>query len=338
MSFVLQPLNPRLHGSHHAFTVKNQRSLKLLLVQLQTSKCLGRDEIPSVKSTELFVSFSCVVSASCHYILLLQVIKNERPDGVLLTFGGQTALNCGVELTKLGVLEKYKVQVLGTPVSSIEMTEDRKIFVEKMEEINEHVAPSEAALSVEQAVAAAERLGYPVLVRSAFALGGLGSGFANNREELTSLVTAAFAHTSQVLVDKSLKGWKEIEYEVVRDAYDNCVTVCNMENIDPLGIHTGESIVVAPSQTLNDREYNMLRNTAIKVIRHLGIVGECNILYALNPESEQYYIIEVNARLSRSSALASKATGYPLAYVAAKLGLGIPLPQLKYVSQLKNGG
>ncbi|XP_023285846.1 CAD protein [Seriola lalandi dorsalis] len=258
-----------------------------------------------------------------------QVIKNERPDGVLLTFGGQTALNCGVEMTKLGVLEKYKVKVLGTPVASIEMTEDRKIFVEKMEEINEHVAPSEAALSVEQALAAAERLGYPVLVRSAFALGGLGSGFANNKDELTSLVTSAFAHTSQVLVDKSLKGWKEIEYEVVRDAYDNCITVCNMENIDPLGIHTGESIVVAPSQTLNDHEYNMLRNTAIKVIRHLGIVGECNIQYALNPESEQYYIIEVNARLSRSSALASKATGYPLAYVAAKLGLGIPLPQLK---------
>lgn len=258
-----------------------------------------------------------------------QVIRNERPDGVLLTFGGQTALNCGVELTKRGVLEKYKVKVLGTPVSSIEMTEDRKIFVEKMEEINEHVAPSEAAFSVEQAVAAAERLGFPVLVRSAFALGGLGSGFANSREELVTLVTSAFAHTSQVLVDKSLKGWKEIEYEVVRDAYDNCVTVCNMENIDPLGIHTGESIVVAPSQTLNDREYNMLRNTAIKVIRHLGIVGECNIQYALNPESEQYYIIEVNARLSRSSALASKATGYPLAYVAAKLGLGIPLPQLK---------
>ncbi|KAG7280374.1 hypothetical protein CRUP_022202 [Coryphaenoides rupestris] len=214
-----------------------------------------------------------------------QVIKNERPDGILLTFGGQTALNCGVELTKLGVLEKYAVRVLGTPVASIEMTEDRKVFVEKMEEINEHVAPSEAALSVEQAVAAAERLGYPVLVRSAFALGGLGSGFANNREELTTLVTAAFAHTLQVLVDKSLKGWKEIEYEVVRDAYDNCITVCNMENIDPLGIHTGESIVVAPSQTLNDYEYNMLRNTAIKVIRHLGIVGECNIQYALNPEN-----------------------------------------------------
>ncbi|KAH0622968.1 hypothetical protein JD844_025922, partial [Phrynosoma platyrhinos] len=258
-----------------------------------------------------------------------QVIKNERPDGILLTFGGQTALNCGVELTKAGVLERYHVRVLGTPVASIEMTEDRKVFVEKMEEIGEHVAPSEAACSLEQALAAAERLGYPVLVRSAYALGGLGSGFANGREELMALVSQAFAHTSQVLVDKSLKGWKEIEYEVMRDAYDNCVTVCNMENLDPLGIHTGESIVVAPSQTLNDREYNLLRTTAIKVVRHLGIVGECNIQYALNPESEQYYIIEVNARLSRSSALASKATGYPLAYVAAKLALGIPLPVLR---------
>ncbi|XP_075451272.1 multifunctional protein CAD-like isoform X4 [Ascaphus truei] len=258
-----------------------------------------------------------------------QVIKSERPDGILLTFGGQTALNCGVELTKLGVLEKYSVRVLGTPVTSIEMTEDRKVFVEKMEEIGEHVAPSEAAFSPEQAQAAAERIGYPVLIRAAYALGGLGSGFAHTREELSALVCQAFAHTTQVLVDKSLKGWKEIEYEVVRDAYNNCITVCNMENVDPLGIHTGESIVVAPSQTLNDREYNMLRNTAIKVIQHLGIVGECNIQYALNPESEQYYIIEVNARLSRSSALASKATGYPLAYVAAKLALGIPLPVLR---------
>lgn len=258
-----------------------------------------------------------------------QVIKNERPDGILLTFGGQTALNCGVALTQGGVLARYRVRVLGTPMASIEMTEDRKVFVEKMEEIDEHVAPSEAASSLEQALAAASRLGYPVLVRSAYALGGLGSGFANSREELTALVSQAFAHTSQVLVDKSLKGWKEIEYEVVRDAYDNCITVCNMENLDPLGIHTGESIVVAPSQTLNDREYNMLRHTAIKVVRHLGIVGECNIQYALNPESEQYYIIEVNARLSRSSALASKATGYPLAYVAAKLALGIPLPVLR---------
>ncbi|KFP00191.1 CAD protein, partial [Calypte anna] len=224
-----------------------------------------------------------------------QVIRNERPDGVLLTFGGQTALNCGVELTKAGVLERYHVRVLGTPVTSIEMTEDRKVFVEKMEEIGEHVAPSEAAASLEQAAAAAERLGYPVLVRSAYALGGLGSGFANSCEELVALVSQAFTHTSQVLVDKSLKGWKEIEYEV----------------------------------TLNDTEYFMLRRTAIKVVRHLGIVGECNIQFALNPESEQYYIIEVNARLSRSSALASKATGYPLAYVAAKLALGIPLPLLR---------
>ncbi|NXK89198.1 PYR1 protein, partial [Formicarius rufipectus] len=224
-----------------------------------------------------------------------QVIRNERPDGVLLTFGGQTALNCGVELTKAGVLERYHVRVLGTPVASIEMTEDRKVFVEKMEEIGEHVAPSEAAASLEQAQAAAERLGYPVLVRSAYALGGLGSGFANTREELVALVSQAFTHTSQVLVDKSLKGWKEIEYEV----------------------------------TLNDTEYFMLRRTAIKVVQHLGIVGECNIQFALNPESEQYYIIEVNARLSRSSALASKATGYPLAYVAAKLALGIPLPHLR---------
>ncbi|XP_067841372.1 CAD protein [Heptranchias perlo] len=258
-----------------------------------------------------------------------QVIMNERPDGILLTFGGQTALNCGVELRKRGVLEKYNVRVLGTPVSSIEMTEDRKIFVEKMAEINEYVVPSEAAFSLDQAQAAAERLGYPVLIRAAFALGGLGSGFAQNKEELVTLVTQAFAHTSQILIDKSLKGWKEIEYEVVRDAYDNCITVCNMENVDPLGIHTGESIVVAPSQTLNDKEYNLLRTTAIKVIRHLGVVGECNIQYALSPESEQYFIIEVNARLSRSSALASKATGYPLAYVAAKLALGIPLPVLR---------
>ncbi|XP_040848902.1 CAD protein isoform X4 [Ochotona curzoniae] len=262
-----------------------------------------------------------------HYVT--QVIRNERPDGVLLTFGGQTALNCGVELTKAGVLARYGVRVLGTPVETIELTEDRRAFAARMAEIGEHVAPSEAASSLEQAQAAAERLGYPVLVRAAFALGGLGSGFASNKEELSALVAPAFAHTSQVLVDKSLKGWKEIEYEVVRDAYGNCVTVCNMENLDPLGIHTGESIVVAPSQTLNDREYQLLRQTAIKVTQALGIVGECNVQYALNPESEQYYIIEVNARLSRSSALASKATGYPLAYVAAKLALGIALPELR---------
>lgn len=258
-----------------------------------------------------------------------QVIQSEHPDGILLSFGGQTALNCGIELQASGVLEKYGVQTLGTPVSSIVCTEDRKMFAEKLAEIGERVAPSEAVYSVKQAIAAAERLGYPVLVRAAFALGGLGSGFAQDREELVSLVNATFAHTKQVNLDKSLKGWKEIEYEVVRDAFDNCITVCNMENVDPLGIHTGESIVVAPSQTLTNSEYNMLRSCAVKVIRHLGVVGECNIQYALNPESKEYFIIEVNARLSRSSALASKATGYPLAYVAAKLALGRPLPVLR---------
>ncbi|XP_077991291.1 multifunctional protein CAD-like isoform X2 [Glandiceps talaboti] len=258
-----------------------------------------------------------------------QVIKSERPDGILLSFGGQTGLNCGIQLKKQGILDRYNVKVLGTPVSAIIMTEDRKAFADKMFEIGEQVAPSEAAYTIDEVVAAGERLGYPVLVRAAYALGGLGSGFADNKQQLIQLANTAFAHTSQVLVDKSLKGWKEVEYEVVRDGYDNCITVCNMENVDPLGIHTGESIVVAPSQTLTNIEYNKLRTTAIKVIRHLGIVGECNIQYALNPESQQYYIIEVNARLSRSSALASKATGYPLAYVAAKLALGIPLPVLR---------
>ncbi|KAI8435053.1 hypothetical protein MSG28_003468 [Choristoneura fumiferana] len=258
-----------------------------------------------------------------------QVIKAERPTGVLLTFGGQTALNCGVELQKSKVFEKYNVQVLGTPIQSIIDTEDRKIFAEKIHAIGEKVAPSAAVFSVDEAVNAALQIGYPVMARAAFSLGGLGSGFANNEEELRNLAHQAFSHSDQLIIDKSLKGWKEVEYEVVRDAYDNCITVCNMENVDPLGIHTGESIVVAPSQTLSNREYYMLRNTALKVIRHFGIVGECNIQYALNPSSEQFYIIEVNARLSRSSALASKATGYPLAYVAAKLALSIPLPEIK---------
>ncbi|XP_008545461.2 CAD protein [Microplitis demolitor] len=257
-----------------------------------------------------------------------QVIRSERPDGVLLTFGGQTALNCGVELEKSGVFSKYGVKILGTPIQSIIDTEDRKIFSEKVNDIKERVAPSAAVYSIQEAMEAAEKLGYPVMARAAFSLGGLGSGFANNKEELRVLAQQALAHSSQLIIDKSLKGWKEVEYEVVRDAYDNCITVCNMENVDPLGIHTGESIVVAPSQTLSNREYNMLRTVAIKVIRHFGIVGECNIQYALNPFSEEYYIIEVNARLSRSSALASKATGYPLAYVAAKLSLGIPLPKI----------
>ncbi|VVC95990.1 unnamed protein product [Leptidea sinapis] len=258
-----------------------------------------------------------------------QVIKAERPTGVLLTFGGQTALNCGVELEKNKVFDRYNVSVLGTPIQSIVDTEDRKIFAEKINAIGEKVAPSAAVSTVDEALAAALLIGYPVMARSAFSLGGLGSGFANNEEELKVLAHQALSHSEQLIIDKSLKGWKEVEYEVVRDAYDNCITVCNMENVDPLGIHTGESIVVAPSQTLSNREYYMLRSTALKVIRHFGIVGECNIQYALNPCSEEFFIIEVNARLSRSSALASKATGYPLAYVAAKLALGIPLPKIK---------
>ncbi|KAK0089370.1 hypothetical protein PV325_007715 [Microctonus aethiopoides] len=258
-----------------------------------------------------------------------QVIRSERPDGVLLTFGGQTALNCGVELEKRGVFANYGVKILGTPIQSIIDTEDRKIFADRISAIGEKVAPSAAVYSITEALEAAEILGYPVMARAAFSLGGLGSGFANTADELRTLAQQALAHSNQLIIDKSLKGWKEVEYEVVRDAYDNCITVCNMENVDPLGIHTGESIVVAPSQTLSNREYNMLRTAAIKVIRHFGIVGECNIQYALSPFSEAYYIIEVNARLSRSSALASKATGYPLAYVAAKLSLGIPLPQIK---------
>ncbi|KAL1140533.1 hypothetical protein AAG570_000463 [Ranatra chinensis] len=258
-----------------------------------------------------------------------QVIHSERPDGILLTFGGQTALNCGVELQKNGVFTKYNVRILGTPIQSIIETEDRKIFADRINEINENVAPSAAVYNIQEALDAALKLGYPVLARAAFSLGGLGSGFANDADELKKLAQHAFAHSSQLIIDKSLKGWKEVEYEVVRDAFDNCITVCNMENVDPLGIHTGESIVVAPSQTLSNSEYNKLRSTAIKVIKHFGIIGECNIQYALNPNSEEYYVIEVNARLSRSSALASKATGYPLAYVAAKLSLGLSLPEIR---------
>ncbi|GAB0099416.1 CAD protein [Sergentomyia squamirostris] len=258
-----------------------------------------------------------------------EVIKAERPSGVLLTFGGQTGLNCGVDLERAGIWEKYNVKVLGTPIQSIIMTEDRKEFADEMAKIGEKVAPSEIVVNVEECLAAATRLGYPVMIRAAFALGGLGSGFANNEEELRTLAQQALAHSKQLIIDKSLRGWKEVEYEVVRDAYDNCITVCNMENVDPLGIHTGESIVVAPCQTLNNREWNMLRTVALKAIRHLGVIGECNIQYALNPDKDEFFIIEVNARLSRSSALASKATGYPLAYVAAKLALGIPLHELK---------
>ncbi len=258
-----------------------------------------------------------------------RVIAKERPDGILLSFGGQTALNCGVELEESGVLKKYNVQVLGTPVSAIMNTEDRELFVEKLDEININTIKSEACEDMDQALKAATDLGYPVIVRAAYALGGLGSGFANNDEELRKICEKAFSFSPQVLVEKSLKGWKEIEYEVVRDRYDNCITVCNMENFDPLGIHTGESIVIAPSQTLTNSEYHKLRELSIKIVRHIGIVGECNVQYAFDPNSEDYRVIEVNARLSRSSALASKATGYPLAFVAAKLGLGYGLFELK---------
>ncbi|MBQ4215379.1 MAG: carbamoyl-phosphate synthase (glutamine-hydrolyzing) large subunit, partial [Bacteroidales bacterium] len=258
-----------------------------------------------------------------------RVIQKERPQGILLAFGGQTALNCGTALYDNGVFEKYGVQVLGTPVQAIKNTEDRDLFIQKLNEINVKTARSEAVESVEEAVKAVEKLGFPVIVRAAYALGGLGSGFCSNVEELKKLCETAFAYSSQVLVEESLKGWKEVEYEVVRDRYDNCITVCNMENFDPLGIHTGESIVVAPSQTLSNAEYHKLRELAIKIVRHIGIVGECNVQYALDPNSEDYRVIEVNARLSRSSALASKATGYPLAFVAAKLGLGYGLFELK---------
>ncbi|PXF48862.1 Protein PYR1-3 [Gracilariopsis chorda] len=260
---------------------------------------------------------------------VLKVAENERPDGILMTFGGQTALNCGVQLYKSGALEKLNIQVLGTPVETILDTEDRDRFNARLEEIGEPFADSRACETIEQCLKAAEEVGYPLILRAAFALGGLGSGFADNGDELAALASRAFTSSSQVLVEKSMKGWKEVEYEVVRDAYDNCITVCNMENFDPLGIHTGDSIVVAPSQTLSDAEYHMLRNAAIRTVRHLGVVGECNIQYALNPNSMQYCIIEVNARLSRSSALASKATGYPLALVAAQLSLGIPLPDIR---------
>ena len=258
-----------------------------------------------------------------------RIIEKERPDGILLSFGGQTALNCGVELYQRGILEKYGVRVLGTPVQAIIDTEDRDLFVKRLDEINVKTIKSEACATVEEVQQAAHELGFPVILRAAYALGGLGSGFCDNEDELLVQAEEAFSFSPQVLVEKSLKGWKEIEYEVVRDRYDNCITVCNMENFDPLGIHTGESIVVAPSQTLTNSEYHKLRALAIKIIRHIGIVGECNVQYALDPNSEDYRVIEVNARLSRSSALASKATGYPLAVVAAKLGLGYGLFDLK---------
>ena len=261
--------------------------------------------------------------------VVMDIIRKEKPDGIIVSMGGQTALNVGIKLWNSGELQAENVEVLGTQIPVIEATEDREIFSAKLKEINETIALSYSATNIKEALEAGNKIGYPVLVRAAFALGGLGSGFAANDQEMTDLAEKAFACSSQILIDQDLRGWKELEYEVVRDVSDNCVTVCNMENFDPLGIHTGDSIVVAPSQTLTNREYFMLRRTALKVVRHLGIVGECNIQYALNPESEEYCIIEVNARLSRSSALASKATGYPLAYVATKLSLGRNLVSIR---------
>ncbi|KAL0585681.1 hypothetical protein ABG067_004605 [Albugo candida] len=290
---------------------------------------------PNIASVQTNIDKSSDAQASNVYYLPVttdfveQVIKRERPDGILISMGGQTALNCGVELRNRGILQKYGVRVLGTQIDVIDATEDRDKFNMKLKEIGESIAESYAVKSVEDAVIAAHKIKFPVMIRSAFALGGLGSGICETEKDLRLMATKAFSGSPQILVERSMKGWKEVEYEVVRDAANNCLTVCNMENFDPLGIHTGESIVIAPSQTLSNREYHMLRETAIKVVRHLGIIGECNIQYALNPHSEEYCIIEVNARLSRSSALASKATGYPLAFVAAKLALGINLPELK---------
>ena len=256
------------------------------------------------------------------------VIEREKPDGIMLAFGGQTALNLGVKMQRMGIFERYGVRVLGTSVRTLEVSEDRDLFAKALKEIDIPIAESIAVETVDEALKAAETVGYPIIVRSAYALGGLGSGFANNPEELSNLSSRSLSLSPQILVEKSLKGWKEVEYEVVRDAENNCITVCNMENFDPLGIHTGDSIVVSPSQTLSDEEYHMLRTAAIKIVRHLGVVGECNVQYALQPDGLDYRVIEVNARLSRSSALASKATGYPLAYTAAKIGLGHSLPEL----------
>lgn len=306
------------YSGSQALKAMREEGIRTVLVNpniatVQTSEGIA-DEIYFLPVTPFFIE---------------KVIEKERPQGILLAFGGQTALNCGVALHQSGVLEKYNVEVLGTPVEAIMNTEDRDLFARKLDEISVKTIQSHAVETTEDARRAAQELGYPIIIRAAYALGGLGSGFCDNEAELDELCSKAFAFSPQVLVEKSLKGWKEVEYEVVRDCYDNCITVCNMENFDPLGIHTGESIVVAPSQTLTNNEYHKLREIAIRIVRHIGIVGECNVQYALDPESEDYRVIEVNARLSRSSALASKATGYPLAFVAAKLGLGYGLFELK---------
>jgi carbamoyl-phosphate synthase large subunit len=313
-------------GEAGEFDYSGSQALKALKEEgIQT--ILINPNIATVQTSEGIADIIYYLPVTAFFVE--KVIRKEKPQGILLAFGGQTALNCGVELHKTGVLEKYNVQVLGTPVEAIMNTEDRELFVQKLDEIDVLTIKSEAVVTVVDAQKAANRLGYPVIVRAGYTLGGQGSGFCNNDEEMEQLAQKALTYAPQILVEKSLKGWKEVEYEVVRDRYDNCITVCNMENFDPLGIHTGESIVIAPSQTLTNSEYHKLREIAIKIVRHIGVVGECNVQYALDPHSEDYRVIEVNARLSRSSALASKATGYPLAFVAAKLGLGYGLFELK---------
>ena len=313
-------------GEAGEFDYSGSQALKALKEEKITTVLINPN-IATVQTSDEFADKIYFLPVTPYFVE--KVIEKERPDGILLSFGGQTALNCGVQLFQNKVLEKYNVKVLGTPVEAIMNTEDRGLFIQQLDEIDVKTIKSEAVDNIDDAIRAAREVGYPVIVRAAYALGGLGSGFCDNEEELTSLVEKALSFSPQVLVEKSLKGWKEIEYEVVRDRYDNCITVCNMENFDPLGIHTGESIVVAPSQTLNNADYHKLRALAIKIIRHIGIVGECNVQYAYDPSSMDYRVIEVNARLSRSSALASKATGYPLAFVAAKLGLGYGLFDLK---------
>ena len=313
-------------GEAGEFDYSGSQALKALKEE-GISTVLINPNIATVQTTEGVADFIYFLPVTPFFVE--QVIAREKPDGILLSFGGQTALNCGIELYRNGILEKYGVEVLGTPIQAIMDTEDRELFVNKLKEIDVRTPASIAVTSVEQALDAARSLGFPVIIRSAYTLGGQGSGFCTSEKELRSLSHKAFSYTGQILVEESLKGWKEVEYEVVRDSYDNCITVCNMENFDPLGIHTGESIVVAPSQTLTNSEYHKLRELSIRVIRHIGVIGECNIQYALDPRSEEYRVIEVNARLSRSSALASKATGYPLAFVAAKLALGFGLPELK---------
>jgi carbamoyl-phosphate synthase large subunit len=313
-------------GEAGEFDYSGSQALKALKEE-DVSTVLINPNIATVQTSEELADKIYFLPVTPYFVE--KVIALEKPDGILLSFGGQTALNCGTELYKSGVFEKYKVRVLGTPVTAIMDTEDRELFVKKLDEINVKTPSSIAVSGVDEALKAADILGFPIIIRAAYTLGGQGSGFAYNSAELKILAAKAFSYSNQILVEESLKGWKEVEYEVVRDKYDNCITVCNMENFDPLGIHTGESIVVAPSQTLTNSEYHKLRELSIKIIRHIGIVGECNVQYALSPDSEDYRVIEVNARLSRSSALASKATGYPLAFIAAKLGMGYGLHELK---------